>query len=64
VIDENLPPILQRLKLGPEACLKGFHRAQQTRFGRFIGGAASPFLTIGSSSFRPSSFRLLTVDVE
>ncbi len=39
--DENLPPILERLKLRPEAYLKFIRRDQESRFGHFIGAVES-----------------------
>jgi hypothetical protein len=40
-IDANLPPILERLKLRPEAYLKFIRRDKETRFGHFIGAVES-----------------------
>jgi len=40
-IDENLPPMLERLKLRPEAYLKFIQRDQERRFGHFIGAVES-----------------------
>ena len=36
-IPENLPPILDRLKIDPAAYLKFINRSDKTRFGNFIG---------------------------
>ena len=40
-IDTNLPPILKRLKLRPEAYLRFIRRDPETRFGHFIGAVES-----------------------
>jgi REP element-mobilizing transposase RayT len=40
-INADLPPILERLKLRPEAYLKYIRRDQETRFGHFIGAVES-----------------------
>jgi hypothetical protein len=36
-IPENLPPILERLKIDPAAYIKFINRSEKTRFGNFIG---------------------------
>ena len=36
-IPENLPPILERLKIDPAAYIKFINRNEKTRFGNFIG---------------------------
>ena len=36
-ISENLPPILERLKIDPAAYIKFINRSEKTRFGNFIG---------------------------
>ena len=36
-IPENLPPILQRLKIDPAAYVKFINRSEKSRFGNFIG---------------------------
>ncbi len=36
-IPENLPPILERLKIDPTAYIKFINRSEKTRFGNFIG---------------------------
>ena len=37
VSPENLPPILERLKIDPAAYIKFINRSEKTRFGNFIG---------------------------
>jgi len=36
-IPENLPPILERLKIDPACYVKFINRSEKTRFGNFIG---------------------------
>ena len=36
-IPENLPPILQRLKIDPAAYVKFINRSEKSRFDNFIG---------------------------
>ena len=36
-IPDNLPPILERLKIDPAAYIKFINRSEKTRFGNFIG---------------------------
>ena len=36
-IPENLPPILERLKIDPAAYIKFINRSEKNRFGNFIG---------------------------
>ena len=36
-IPENLPPILQRLKIDPAAYVKFVNRSEKSRFSNFIG---------------------------
>ena len=36
-IPENLPPILERLKIDPASYVKFINRSEKTRFGNFIG---------------------------
>ena len=36
-IPENLPPILQRLKIDPAAYVKFIDRSEKSRFSNFIG---------------------------
>ena len=36
-VPENLPPILQRLKIDPAAYVKFINRSEKSRFGNFIG---------------------------
>ena len=37
VFPDNLPPILERLKIDPAAYIKFINRSEKTRFGNFIG---------------------------
>ena len=53
-IPENLPPILQRLKIDPTAYLKFINRSEKNRFSNFIGPVEA-CATSPSGSENPSS---------
>ena len=58
-IPENLPPILERLKIDPAAYIKFINRSEKNRFGNFIGPVEAMRTWPSASENRSSRARLL-----